>query len=260
MTSKEDLIKDKLTELGTKLGRPDIILIVYNPYKEEGIQKKDADYLMYLFENVTFSAPLIVLSGHGGDWKTGVLFPYIIKKKVNSYKVCVPYTCSSALCYTLFKAEELWTGEKTKLTQIDPIFEHEGEWRRAIKNIRSIDPSLKEKARKTFDLAQKHVNELSKPPSVFRYKNMYPDEFQHREIIIESFMNKDDHMEELIQKDLVDLEVKMKEMEEDADKIAKEVVELCQDFTIEKDVRVVFASSKEIPAEGEEGYYLAPLN
>lgn len=113
-----------------------------------------------------------------------------------------------------------------------------------------------------FDVAQKYVKELSKIPSIFKYRDMSEQEFQHIELIVTSFMNKSDHAKEITAKELEELEVNLTKVNgSEKDKIANNLVTLCQDYTIEQNARVIFVSSIPIILEGEEqGTFIARLD
>ena len=240
----------------------ELIAIVYNPTKDDGLKDDDCKFLKFLLTKCNFNSPCFVLSGHGGDFKAGIYFPHIIKFHVRNYKVYIPKTCGSALCYTILQAEELLIGKNTKITQIDPTFEHNGEYVRAIKYIRSSDEELRVKAREIFDLAQEKIIELCKPPSIFEFKTLDPDEFQTKELITANFMNKEEHEKAITQKELEELEINYKKIDdEDVLNLAHEFIEACQDFTIDNEVRVIFVSSKQIVlADGGIGRFLCPLH
>jgi hypothetical protein len=95
----------------------EIVAIIYNPKKEEGMQERDCDFLNALFDKTKYTYPLILLSGHGGDFSTGLFFPTLINKRVEKYRVFIPRVCGSALCYTLLKSRELFIGENTYIGQ-----------------------------------------------------------------------------------------------------------------------------------------------
>jgi len=257
----EKKIKSLVQELKDKLGVREVIAVVYNPKSSEGMKHQDCNFLKILFEKTNYVYPVFLLSGHGGDFSPGILFPYLIKESVNNYKVYIPRVCGSALCYTIFKANELLIGEKSEITQIDPKFEYEGEELRAIKHIRSTNDNLKKIAREVFDVAQDYVKKMCYPPSVFKFKIMDPNEFQHMNFIATYFMNKDNHETAITFKELEEMEVNIRKITDfDTEKIADELVFSCQDFTIQNDVRVIFVSS--IPfylKEDDEACFICPL-
>ncbi len=258
----EDEIKKLICGLKDVMRKGEIIAIIYNPEKKEGMQERDCDFLNALLDKVKYTYPLILLSGHGGDFSTGLFFPTLINKKVEKYRVFIPRVCGSALCYTILKSRELFIGENTYISQIDPLFEYNGKMVRAIEHIHSVNDDLKGKSREVFDVAQKYVKELSKKPSIFKYRDMSEDEFQHVELIVTNFMNKEDHIREVTPKDLEELEVNLTKVHgSDADKISNNLVTLCQDYTIEQNARVIFVSSIPIILEGKEkGSFIARLD
>lgn len=257
----ESKIKDLVCELKDLAGRGEIIAIIYNPFYDEGMKEEDCDFLAKLFDNQKYTYPLFVLSGKGGDFSTGIHLPHLINKEVKNYRVYIPRICGSALCYTIFKAKELLVGENTKITQIDPLFEYNGNPFRAIKEIRSTDDILKAKARVVFDVAQKYILKLSSPPSVFKFDWIKHNDFAHLDSIAVCFMNKEDHDKPITVKELEEMEVNLNKIGgSEIDLIANEFIMACQDFTIENNVRVIFVSSVPIEMEGEgEGTFICPL-
>ena len=258
----EDKIKSLVCELRNIMQKGEIIAIIYNPEKEEGMHERDCDFLNALFDKVKYTYPLILLSGHGGDFSTGLFFPTLINKKVEKYRVFIPRVCGSALCYTILKSRELFIGENTYISQIDPIFQYKGSWVRAIEHIHSIDDNLKQNSREVFDVAQKYVKKLSESPSIFKYRDMSEHEFQHVELIVTNFMNKGDHAKEILPKEMEELEINFTRVNNEEDKIANDLITLCQDYTLEQDARVIFVSSIPINIEGEEehGTFIARLD
>lgn len=257
----EEKIRELVCGLKSKLGGKEVIAVVYNPKKSDGMKEQDCDFLKVLFEKVDLKYPLFLLSGHGGDFVPGVILPYLIKKFVGKYSVYIPRICGSALCYVIFKADELLVGDNTEITQIDPKFEYGGEELRAIKHIHSINDDLKRVAREVFDTAQKYVKQLCQPPSVFKFETMEPNEFQHIDSIAAYFMNKRDHETSITFKELQELETNFRKVDDfDTEKIANNLILVCQDFTIQNDVRVIFVSSEPFLLEGDsEGSFICPL-
>lgn len=263
MVDVDEKIKNLICELRDSMGKGEIIAIIYNPFREEGIQKKDEKFLMSLFDKVKYTYPLILLSGHGGDFSTAVYFPKIINKKVEKYRVFIPRICGSALCYTILKARELIIGENTHISQIDPLFEFNGEWVRAIEYLHSTDEDLRTKSRAAFDTVQEYVKQLIEPPCIFKYRDYTCGEFLHTELMVSNFMNKNiEHADEITFKQLEQLEANLVKIEmSDADQIANELVFLCQDYTIQQNARVVFVSSVPINLEESgQGSFIVPLD
>ena len=256
----EEKIKKLIDNLKSKLDT-EIVAIIYNPLKEEGIKDQDCKFLYTLLEKNEYVYPLFLLSGNGGDFIPGLLFPGIIKKHVDNYKVYIPGICGSALCYTIFQANELLVEKKTRITQIDPTFNHNGETLRAIRHLRSPDDTKKDFARKSFDLFQKQIKELSAPPSIFDFKKSELTDFELMDLIVQHFMNKEFHESPITVKEMKGMSMKIKEIgESDIEKLSKDFVETCQDFTIKEDVRVIFVSSIPFELEKEgKGSFICPL-
>lgn len=256
-------IKQSLGDLKEEIGNQEIIAIVYNPYKD-GIDNPDRLFLKDLFDKNNYKNPLIILSGPGGKFSPGVYFPYIIKDSVKKYSVYIPRICGSALCYTLLKANKLYVGENTTITQIDPLFEYNGETRRAIKvhKDKTIkDALLKEKARQILNLSTEEIRKLIDKPSLIRDEKIDYFEFKQFDELASLFMNKGTHFDKINISELINLGANIEEYNGlKIDTLANRFIELCQDFAIQKDVRVIFVSSKPIAVEDEqEGFFICPL-
>jgi len=261
----EKQISEIMVALGKELCKDSLIGIVYNPYKE-GMKYDDCNFLKYILSQDRYTSPLFILSGHGGYLAPGIYFPHIIKNAVKNYGVYVPSTCCSALCYTLLKSTKLLVGRNTQITQIDPTIQlGNGEVHRAIKIIKDSkfkNTPLGECARDVFHLAEEHVKILIDKPSLFREDGRDYFEHLHLDDLINLFMNKEDHFSFIDIKELNNLGAKIEDLSESkADILANRLIQVCQDFAILKDVRVVFVSSIPIKIIGEkDGVLICPLN
>jgi len=258
----EEEIKKLIKGLTEALGS-EIIAIIYNPRREEGMKEADCKFLKHILISRRHVSPLFILNGNGGDFVSGVFFPYIIRNSVKNYAVYIPRICCSALCYTLLKANRLLVGENTIITQIDPTFQYKGEVRRAVKVMKSKkinDRFLIERAREIFSLAEGEVRKLIASPSLFRERKLKYYEHMQMDDLASLFMNKGDHYDEVSIKELEKLGAKVEDLRNwREDTVANELIFKCQDFTIENDVRVVFVSSRPIEIKGEEGTLICPL-
>lgn len=259
----EEDIERLIAKFKSDFGKDEVIAVIYNPKNEEGIQEQDVQFLMHLLKNTTFCYPLILLYGRGGDVNPAFVMPSLLLDNVKSkkYKVYVPLSCCSALCYPVFKADELIITPKTKLTQIDPTFEYNGKIERAIKHLHSTDITLRDKAREIFDDTQNKIISLIKPPSVFKFQLNAYKEFGHVELIVSYFMNKEEHEKEVTPKELRELELNLTEDNDPTRlKLAEDLIYTCLQFMEIKNVRVIFVSSIPFDVEGSgKGTYICPL-
>ncbi len=249
-------IDDLLEELTSSFNKREILLILYNPNHIEGeVQEKDLYALREILKKCKIRYPLLILYGRGGEFTPSVMLPRLLKKYVKKYKVYVPSFCSSCLCYTLLKADELILGPKTKITQIDPVFPHEGEQFRAIKQLKSKDPILKEKSRTVFYMAQKQIRELIRPPSLFKFKNLDYGEYEHTVLIVKNFMDKEKHSSEITTKELVESEANVKELSEEdrGVEICNKIIKRCNEFMLKENLRAMIISSIPFKVKGENG-------
>ncbi len=263
-SKKEDEIKDLIFKLRSKINEKEIIAVVYNPNKEEGMNLSDCSFLKMLFDKNRYTSPIFILSGHGGDFKPGIYFPHIIIDAIKTYTIYVPSVCGSALCYTILKSKELWLNKNSKILQIDPKFEYEGEMRRAIKVMKDnqiTDIELKDKAKKIFLVAEEQIKNLCVPPSVFKYESFNYGDFGLLDSLAAKFMNKEDHETPVTIKELKELEANIKEIkDEETNDLSLNLIAKCQDYTIDQNVRVIFISS--IPlnlGNAGTGHFICPL-
>jgi hypothetical protein len=258
----EQKVRENLAKLKTTFDGRDIICLVYSQDNPEGIKLADVQFMNVLLKQTKINNPLLLLHGHGGDMIPSVMMPHLLHKKVSNYKVYIPIICCSGLCYTIFKAQEVIVTKDTVITQIDPIFVHNGETLRAIKHLHSPDSEIKDMARDVFDVAQTNVKELTTPPSIFKFKTMEPGEFAHHESLVGYFMNKKDHEAKISMKELKEIEVNIIDDENPERKeFAEELIEACQNIMKPHGTRVIFVSSVPFKIDGEdnEGIYMCPL-
>ncbi len=139
------------------------IAIIYNPEYEEGIMEGDENFLMCAIQQETKFQKLnncnVILSGSGGDFRTALLMSYLLRNKLAYYSCFVPSVAGSSMCYLILHANKLIMGKESLLTQIDPIFEHDGESYRALKQLSS---PIKELSNKAHDIWQFVYGQLEK--------------------------------------------------------------------------------------------------
>lgn len=261
-------IRKHLNELLRLLDWKEMLCIVYNP-KKEGIEDADARFLHYFLNEVKFQYPVVLLYGKGGNFIPGLLMPNILEKYTTNYKTYVPRTCSSALCYTLFRSIELITGMRTQITQMDPKFPYHGEELRAINHLDSENEELKDMARQAFQTSRDQIMSLLRPPSLMRYTALQYNEHDQTNTIVNLFMRGPVHESIITHKHLEEAEANVKkndsvELQEAADNLIAACIEIMEEY----DTRVIFVSSKlfKMPNEkgtdtpkAEEATYICPL-
>jgi len=258
-------IQKYIEKIKKDLDCKEILAIIYNPYKEAGIQRADVKFLYYILEQVKFNYPIILLFGHGGNFEPGILLPICLKKFLKKYRVFVPKICGSALCYTIFKANKLIVTNNTQITQMDPKMPYKDEELRAIKHLTSKNKELKIYAKKVFNIAKDNIMKLLKPPSVVKYEIYEYNELEQMKNIVQLFMQGPKHESIITYKHLKEAEIKVELKEsEELKKYTNKLINKSLKIMEQGETRVMFISSKQfvIPDEKgtkSEGTYLCPL-
>lgn len=132
-------------ELEKELGKR-VFAIVYNPSYEEGIKEGDQKYIYDFLENVIkknhIEECVFIFSGFGGNLKTAILCSEMIRRGLKKYSIFIPTVACSSVCYFVLQADQLLIGNKSILTQIDPMFSYDGDNLRAIKHLNDSDPRI----------------------------------------------------------------------------------------------------------------------
>jgi hypothetical protein len=194
--SQETEILSKLEEIFRK----PVFVMVYNPFNEKGIAENDEIYIKWFIENIIKKKNIrdcaIILNGFGGDLKTALLSSQILRENLNYYSCFVPSVIGSSLIYFALQSNKLVLGEKSILTQIDPIFEHKGETLRAIKNISNIDSEIRTKSQKIINYNMEILKKILKKGKLLDKKCFSKlDEINQDELerIVHLFMGKKFH-------------------------------------------------------------------
>ena len=129
-----------------------LFAIIFNPEYSEGIKEEDNEYFQHFIDNVIIKEDIkdcvILLSGFGGNLKEAILCSQMLRESIKKYSCFIPSVACSAISYFILQGDRLLIGEESKITQIDPIFEYDGEDLRAIKHLNDPDPKIKKIAAK----------------------------------------------------------------------------------------------------------------
>ena len=232
---REELIS-KLEETFQKK----VIWLVYNPYKE--IEKGDEVYIKWVIKKENFSNCILILSGSGGDFETALLMSYILRNNINYYACFIPSVAGSSLCYIILHSNKLIMGRNSLLTQIDPLFEHEGDQYRAIKHLDDDKIIIHNKSHDVFNYVfEKLKCLLSYKQSLLKCREV---KLGYISPIIYLFMGKEYHDSGVRYHELSKLNINLELVEEDIINIGKKLIRECRrELEIEKN-RLVIQTNK----------------
>jgi hypothetical protein len=256
--------RDLLTKIQEATG-VHVFSIVYNPYKE-GIktplstnEKDDAWYINAALEHSKITDANVILHGPGGDFKIGMKMAYTLRKYLKNYKTIVPSICCSALCFCALKSDQLEINDKSKITQIDPLFEEDGQLLRAVEVQFCEEETRRHKAKKILSACKEQIMQLIKEkPSLYNHRKVEWEEVYDVDQISDRFMWKPDHLEGVSFEEMGSLNLKVKKNEDpELINLMKKYVELCQEILIYEDRRVIIGCSKRYAyVSGPEGNFL----
>ncbi len=216
--------------------RKPVFVFIYNPLNEKGIAEKDELYIRWFIENVIRKKNIrdctIILNGFGGDLKTALLSSQILRDNLNYYACFVPSVIGSSLVYFALQSNKLILGEKSILTQIDPIFEYKGETLRAIKNLSNLDVEIRTRSQKIINYNMEILKRILKRGKLldkgcFSKENEINNDELER--IVHLFMGKKFHESGLKVNDLSRLKINKRIENEDIIKITNELIRKCRD-------------------------------
>jgi len=108
-----------------------IFAIVFNPAYEQGISEGDEISFQYFLEEIikkeNIKDCIIILSGFGGNLRTGILCSQLLRENISRYSILVPSVACSSISYFLLQCDKILLGKRSIITQIDPIFNYDGE-------------------------------------------------------------------------------------------------------------------------------------
>lgn len=237
---REELVKKLENLFGKK-----VIALIYNPENEEGIRKGDERYIRGFLEKENLSKNIdnciVLLNGSGGDFETALLISYILRNNFPYFSCFIPTVAGSALCYIIIHGNKLLVGKDSLLTQIDPIFEYEGESYRAIKRLDDPNEEIHNKAHDIFNYVIGHLERLlSHKHSILKSREVKLGDMSP---IIYLFMGKDYHESGVRLSEVQKLNINIQIVEEDKINVGKELVNECHSELIKENSRFVFQTS-----------------
>lgn len=240
---KRKILTTKLESIFSKR----VISIIYNPAIEEGILPGDEyklrDALNRINQNEIFDKSVIILGGSGGDFKTAILMSHLLRNRFSYYSCFVPFVAGSALCYIILHSNKLIFGRNSLLTQIDPLFEHEGDFYRAIKNLSNSDPEIYQKSHTVFWEVNGHLTRLlsHRYSLLNRSKTNPEDTISTKEIIpiTDIFMGKENHEDGVRYSELDNVNINLELADDILVELGTGLMKECQSELAKENARVL---------------------
>ena len=249
----------KLEEL---LGKR-VFAMVYNPADEEGIKEGDEEYIEHFMEEILkkegIRECILILSGFGGNLKTAILCSGLLRKNLERYSCFVPTVASSSLCYFVLQSDKLLITEKSVLTQIDPMFNYDGEDLRAIRHLNDSDPRVKALAHSMYNPVFENLRRiLQNRPHVFEKEvsRVSKSKVDYLIKLVDIWMGKELHESGLGIRDLKELKVVFKVVRPEISEIAKILIKKCLEELMDEGKRFVIQTNR--IEEGKYGGYFHP--
>ncbi len=254
--------------MGVLKNRPDLIVdlencfgkrvfaIIFNPEFEEGIKKGDEKYFydfiqrMIVKENIYDC--IILLSGFGGNLSTSIFCASLLRKYLKRYEVFVPFVAGSSLCYFILKADKVYLGNKTKITQIDPMFEHNDQILRAGDHMSHPDPEIRNLSHLYFNSVYENLKKIIiERPNVFSKDVSKRILFKQDHLfkLVRFWMKKEFHESSITLREMNKLKINCASVKKDVCDIASSLIKLCLKELKEERLRFAIQTYKV-----EEGY------
>jgi hypothetical protein len=171
----------------------------------------------------------------------------ILRDCLLRYDSFVPTATSSSLCYFILQSNRLFIGNKSLITQIDPLFNYGDKELRAIEHLTDPNNEIKELSREIHSSTFENLKRILKSkPHVF--EDVVSKESQARynylEKMVKIWMKKEEHDKPLSIKELKELKVNFKIVEEEVISKTKIIIAECLNELIKEDKRFVIQTSK----------------
>lgn len=230
-----------------------VFLLVYNYLDESGksfIESGD-EFFFRQFREEVFKGKItdcvLILNGPGGNTKTAIACSQIIRDSALRYDTFVPTVAGSSLCYFILKSNRLLLGEKSLITQIDPLFNYEGKELRAIENYNNSHKEIQKLAKESLNPALENLREILKnKPHVFEEEvsQQSKTRYTYLDRLVEIWMKKKEHDQPLTLKDIKKLNIKYKLESEEIIEKTKILIKECLNELIKENKRFVIQTSK----------------
>jgi len=235
-----------------------VFAIVYNPGNEEGIKNGDERYFEGFIEKVIkkedIKECIFILSGFGGNLRAAILCSEIIRKNLDKYSIIIPTVACSSICYFVLQSDYLLLGKKSILTQIDPIFNYDGEDLRAIKHLNDLDPRINELSHAYYNPVFENLKRVIQTrPNVFNksVSKRVAKKTDYLIKIVDYWMGEDFHESGLNIKNLNELKVNYSILSEEIIEKAKILVRECLEELFNEKQRFMIQTNKIYKEDGK---------
>lgn len=239
-----------ILELEKIFNKP-VFALIFHPGDEDGIKEGDEKYIYdFLKDPDKSNTPLDcvwILSGRGGNLKTAIICSELLRENLRRYDTFVPTVAGSALCYFILQSNRLFIGNKSKITQMDPMFEYDGEDLRAIKQLSSEDIRKKTLAHNLYNPVFDNLKRIiSTPPNVFTPEIQKANKTKTNSQIklVDAWMGKELHESGLTISDLKRLGINYKVLPDEVIEKTKSLIKECLNELESENQRFVIQTSK----------------
>lgn len=227
-----------------------VFAIIFNPLRKEGIVEDDEFYFRDFVKRIIIKNKIddciILINGFGGNLRTAIACSEILRRNIDYYECFVPSAVSSSMSYFILQSDKLLIGEKSLITQIDPIFEEGGIDLRAIENLGNKNLEIRRKAKDFLNSAVENLKRVIKtPPNVFEKEVVKASQKSYKSLkkLIDFWMGKDLHESGLDLEEIKTLKIKHKILSENFIEKANELVSECRMELAEENARFVIQTS-----------------
>jgi hypothetical protein len=245
-TNRAELIKE-IEDIFEKR----VFAIVFNPNYEEGLKNGDEIYFAHFIEQIikkeNIKDCVLILNGFGGNLKTAILCSQLLRNSLKKYSVFIPTVACSSICYLVLQSDKLYIGERSILTQIDPIFNYDGEELRAIKRLNDPNPSVRTIAQNYYNPIFENIKTIiQNKPHVFNEEVSKRSKKNTDYLIklIDIWLGKELHESGLKIKDLERLKVNYDILNHEVIEKAKTLIKLCLKELVEENQRFIIQTNK----------------
>lgn len=239
----------KVKELEDYFGKR-VFALIYNPLIEEGISEDDEfyfrDFIIRMIKRQNLKNCIILLNGFGGNLRTAIACSQLLRDNLEYYECFVPSSVSSSISYFILQSDRLLIGEKSIITQIDPIFEDDNGERRAIENLANEDKEISRLSRSFFSPVIENLKRVIKtPPNVFETEVVKQSQKSVKSLkkVIDFWMGKKFHESRLDLQKISTLKIKHKIVPPEIIQKAIELIKDCREELIDENARFVIQTS-----------------
>lgn len=239
-------------ELEIYFGKP-VFLITYNYSSNPpiGFIEPDDEFYFRQFRDDVLTKKsihdcVLILNGPGGNIKTAIACSQFLRDALLRYDSFVPTVVGSSLCYFVLQSNRLFLGDKTKITQIDPLFNYEGVELRAIEHLNNPNQEIRKLAHEIHSKTFENIKRILKDKSNVFKKEVSVESQQrvgYAEKVVKFWMKKSKHGTPLPIEELKKLKVNFKYVPTDIIDKAKHLINECQKELVEEDKRFVIQTS-----------------